>query len=270
MGSPEGEWGHAPIEDMQVAVTLTRPFEIMQHELTQGEWTAAGFANPSGLQPNGKGDCIDAKCPVGNVNWYEAVWYANLLSAQATPALPACYKLETCRGTPGLGVGPGLVCDTVTATASTVYECKGYRLPTDAEWEYAARAGTRTAFYSGDITVYPERYVCNCDRNLEKIGWYCFNSGGLTHPVGLLEPNRLGLFDMSGNAMEWVNDASDGRPAQVPIDPDGKVVPTNTSQNVRGGFALVWASESRSTRQSEASRDFRSVARGFRLARTLP
>jgi len=269
MGSPENEWGHAPVEEARVAVTLTRPFEIMQHEVTQREWVATGSANPSGRLPNGQGDCLEPDCPVANVNWFEAVWYANFLSEHAVPSLPACYRLANCRGAPGLGVGPGLVCDTVTTPGPTVYECQGYRLPSDAEWEYAARAGTKTAFYSGDITRYADKYVCNPDKNLEKIAWYCFNSGGLTHQVGLLTPNQLGLYDMAGNADEWVNDASDGRPATVPIDPDGRVTDA-ISRNVRSGSALVWAIAFRSAKQDETSRYDRSVQLGFRLVRTLP
>src|SRR5690606_12569931 len=102
MGSPENEWGHAPIEEMQKPVTLTRRFEIQQHEVTQAEWTAAGYANPSKLVSDG-GDCDEPECPVGNVTWMEAIAYANLMSELHDPPLEPCYVLYNCTGEPGAG-----------------------------------------------------------------------------------------------------------------------------------------------------------------------
>ena len=264
MGSPEDEWGHAPIEEQQVPVTLTRSFEIGQHEVTQAEWTAAGYTNPSGLVSDG-GDCADPDCPVGNVTWMEAVAYANLLSEQHDPPLAPCYVLNDCTGEPG----EGLECASAEATQPTVYECEGYRLPADAEWEYAARAGTTTAFYSGDITIQPEDYSCYPDPNLEKIAWYCNNAHGLTHPVMSLEPNAWGLYDVLGNAYEWVNDESDGLPAISEVDPDGRVR-ERPSRNQRGGRASGWPTLCRAADQLEGSWNFRQPGIGFRLARTLP
>jgi formylglycine-generating enzyme required for sulfatase activity len=263
MGSPEHEWYHAPYEQEQAAVTLTRAFEVGQHEVTQREWTARGLPNPSGLQPNGTGNCLEPDCPVGNVTWFEAVAYANLLSEER--GLEPCYVLHNCTNQPG----EWMFCDNVTATAATVYECEGYRLPTDAEWEYAARAGTRTAFYSGDTTCYGEGLVCNPDPALARIAWYCHNSGGLSHPVGQLLPNAWGLQDMLGNVWEWINDRSDGLGAQSPVDPDG-VAGSYISRNRRGGSVVNQAVQCRAANQLEASWDYRTPMLGFRLARTLP
>jgi formylglycine-generating enzyme required for sulfatase activity len=115
-----------------------------------------------------------------------------------------------------------------------VYECEGYRLPTDAEWEYAARAGTTTAFYSGDIRAMgdPLDLECFSDPNLERVAWYCYNADDVTRPVMSLEPNAWGLYDSLGNAYEWVNDESDGAPAISEVDPVPRSIRT-------GGFACA-------------------------------
>ena len=172
MGSPEHEWGRALYQEDQVAVTLTRSFEIGQYEVTQREWGSRDLTNPSGRIPDGRGDCLEPDCPVGNVTWFEAVAYANLLSEEH--GLEPCYALHDCINEPGQPGDWGMVCSSVTAAAPTIYECEGYRLPTDAEWEYAARAGTRTAFYSGPITCYedPLSFACRPDPALERIAWY--------------------------------------------------------------------------------------------------
>jgi sulfatase modifying factor 1 len=264
MGSPANEPHHVD-EEEQIVVTLTRPFVIQATEVTQADWVARGFANPSGLQPDGKGDCTDnPKCPVGRVTWFEALEYANALSRAHEPPLEECYVLHGCTGE----IGKDHDCTAAGASKPTVYDCSGFRLPTDAEWEYAARAGTHTAFYSGDVTARPEQGECLPDANLEKIAWYCQNSGGKSHPVAGLQPNGWGLFDMSGNAAEWVNDRSDGLPATADTDPDGKVGTETTSRNNRGGSFISWSLLCRSAKQLEHIWDGRSVGLGFRLART--
>lgn len=139
-------------------------------------------------------------------------------------------------------------------------EARRFRLPSEAEWEYACRAGTRTRFYTGDA-----------EADLDQCGWYIENSNGEPHPVGEKEPNAFGLYDMHGNVWEWVEDewhenyegAPDGGRAWV----DNQVASIRV---VRGG---CWDDDARSCRS--ASRDgyvpwFRDGYLGFRVALSLP
>jgi formylglycine-generating enzyme len=264
IGSPPEEWGHPAFAENQVKVTLTRPFLLKQTEVTQNEWASLGYPNPSGMKGDGSGDCGAPDCPVGNVTWFEAAAYANALSKKL--GVDECYLLEGCTGTPGTG----MACTSAKLAAPSLYECKGYRLPTEAEWEYAARAGTASAFYSGDIKVYPVQAECNPDPNLEKIAWYCHNSARLTHSVGMKQPNGWGLLDMAGNAYEWMNDDKkpDGYGGAPLIDPFGQLG-TNPWRVLRGGAMISWATLCRSAAHFTVTWDARDHGIGFRLARTI-
>jgi len=269
MGSPESEWDHAP-QEQRVKVTLTRPFVIGQTEVTQRQWLAAGLPNPSRIYDSGpmagQGDGTDPECPVGNVNWFEAVSYANHLSEQE--GLEPCYVLRKCTGE--LGVGLGLNCESFEITKPTIYECKGYRLPTDPEWEYAARAGARTAYYNGDITTERGPGVCVDEPALDGIAWYCSNAGPLTHPVGKLKPNAWGLFDVIGNASEWSNDQAGWVPkSETVTDPDQTFGP-GQARDWRGGASYGWPALGRLAARIGLSDDFKQPTYGFRLAKTLP
>jgi len=267
LGSPPDEPARGAYDETLTPVTLTHPFEIMDHEVTQGEWESAGFPNPSRFGPNGSGECSSSDCPLENITLFEIMAYANQLSIIHNPPFEPCYRLISCKGE----MGSGMLCESFEVTAETIYECEGYRLPTAAEWEYAARAGTKTAFYSGPIYAPTVDYPDECrgsDPCLEKIAWYCVNSGYHTHPIKQKDPNNWGLYDMLGNVFEWVNDQIDGLgygglPITDPIGPEGHP----NRRALKGGSVIAMAALCRSAAFFEAGLDSRGE--GFRLARTI-
>ncbi|MDR1277211.1 MAG: SUMF1/EgtB/PvdO family nonheme iron enzyme, partial [Treponema sp.] len=159
MGSTNGQDWEKPVH----AVTV-KSFYMGKYEITQKEWAAVMGSNPSGS----KGDTL----PMEQVSWNEAIEYCNRLSLRE--GLTPAYR----------GSGNAITCD---------FNATGYRLPTEAEWEYAAKGGNKDHIsyeYSGGNSV-------------DGVAWYRENSGKTTHPVGTKQPNSLGLYDMSGNVGEW-------------------------------------------------------------------
>lgn len=209
MGSPSGELGRGR-DETQHAVTLTRDFLMSRTEITQGQWATVMDTDPTFY--------YEPDLPVTNVSWWRALEFANRLSA--LEGLPACYILAGCSGSACSGVS-------VEAEDGNPYNCSGYRLPTEAEWEYAYRAGTTTAFYNGGIT----ETECGLDPNLDAIGWYCGNTSTIRE-VGQKEPNAWNLYDMAGNVAEWTWDWYGPYPGVV-TDPLGPL--DGTARVRRGG-----------------------------------
>ncbi len=178
MGSPLEEAGHVANEGPQTKVTLTRDFFLGATVVTQAQWTALMGVNPSVF----KGD----DRPVERVSWNDAIDFCGKLTERERAAgrLPA-----------------GFI----------------YTLPTEAQWEYACRAGT-TGPRAGD---------------LDAMVWYTRNSGNTTHPVATKQPNAWGLYDMNGNVMQWCLDKTGPYPGGAVVDPVGSAF--GTSHILRGG-----------------------------------
>ena len=220
---------------------------MMTTEVTQAQWTAV-FDNSPSRNAGRREAC--AECPVEYVNWWEAIAYANALSRAAN--LPECYQPQGCVGTAGVNLN----CDEDADVGFVGVDCQGYRLPTEAEWEYATRAGTETRFWSG-----------NAQADLARVGWYASNSAidgsPQTHPVGGLPANPWGLFDVHGNVWEWVYDwygAYDAADQEDPLGAEGG------SYRVRRGGSYIGAARgARSAYRFYQGAGFRDQDIGFRL-----
>jgi formylglycine-generating enzyme required for sulfatase activity len=188
--------------------------------------------------------------------WFDAAAFANTWSERHDPPLSACYELTGCTNQ----AGAGLVCDNVTPTLD---ECEGYRLPTYQEFEYATRAGTRTAFYGGDISSDVAIQANEkAEPALEPIAWYAFNSGRRPHAVASKRPNRWGLFDLHGNLEEWLGNAVTRATA------DGVTLDL-TTRMTKGGDARSAPVALRSAHADDYPPQTSSTSLGFRLVRTL-
>lgn len=268
MGSPENEWGRSPILENQLTVILDQSFEIMQYETTLKQWKAAGFQvperNPGDVmtQP----ECLEEGCPVDNVGWWAAVTYANKLSE--VNGFEPCYQLQGCSGVVGQ---QAYACESVTPSVPTLYECAGYRLPTEAEWEYAARAGTQTSYYAGPSQPTESTGDCSYQPYLAGIAWYCYNSEDRLHPVGQKTANGWGLYDILGNSWEWTNDVGGVPLPEGPVHNLNAELTDNSMRTIRGGlYYAMPASVTANTRIGTSTASNTAITGfGFRLVRTL-
>lgn len=142
-------------------------------------------------------------------------------------------------------------------------ETDKYRLPTEAEWEYACRGGKSSAFATGGIS----EDGCGMDPNLDQTGWYCGNSlGGRPHPVAQKKSNPFGIYDMHGNVWEWCQDWYGAYPAEAVVDPKGARY--GPERVIRGGSSLNRAEKCRSAFRFSYNSNIRMNNIGLRLVKT--
>ena len=189
------------------------------------------------------------------INWYHAAGYCNKLSELAK--LTPCY---TCTGT-----GKAMTCTTAAAyEGSKIYTCAGYRLPTEAEFEYAYRAGTTGFSFSASTGT--------CTGEVKEINdhaWYQFNSGKKTHTCKAVKPNPWGLYDMGGNLWEWGQDWLTVDLGSAPVTDPGGAATSSKGKVIRGGS---WNNAPRLLRS--ANRSYVPITHtedkvGLRCVRTL-
>jgi len=268
MGSPENELGRRDNE-VQHSVTLTHDFEMMEKETTQGKFEELMNYNPSRYPVAGS----DPELPVEQTSWFDALAFSIKMSEALS--YNACYTLSEIKCRDGESGDTTTYCkdhggilDAQVALngVTSVYDCEGFRLPTESEWEYAARAGTTTPFYNGNIT----NTACSpLDPKLDSIAWYCGNDNTTTHRVGGKTANSWGLYDVIGNVLEWCWDWYKKDYPDSAIDPIGP--DSGVFRIVRGGaFRYSGADRCRSAYRAAQTPGFSSPYIGIRLVRTYP
>ena len=230
MGSPSDERGRRPEEWLPHTVTLTKDFYIGKYEVTKAQYEAVIGINPS---DPGRQDY-----PL-MVSWYDCAKFCNRLSEMK---------------------GQTPVYDESNWTANR--SANGYRLPTEAEWEYACRAGTTTRFSFGDALECSDT-VFYCELADRYMWWYGGNASGIKE-VGLKLPNPWGLYDMHGNAREWCSDRwQDPYERGDQVDPIGPE--SGLDMVLRNG---TWESSLRYCRSAYRAKTTGVFKNGFRVSRT--
>ena len=223
MGSNNGYSNEKPVHSVTVS-----DFYIGKYEVSQKEWKEIMGSNPSYW----KGDNL----PVENVSWYDAVEFCNKKSNKE--GLTRCYT----------GSGKNTKCN---------FNANGYRLLTEAEWEYASRGGSRTAHY---------KY--SGSNNIDDVAWYYDNSGNKTHQVGTKKPNELGIHDMSGNVWEWCWDWYDENYYSKSPTSNPKGASSSSFRVDRGGGCKYDAEYYRVAFRTHEDPNFSVFNLGFRLLRS--
>jgi formylglycine-generating enzyme len=243
--------------DAQPVHTVTLSgFYMGKYEVTQEQWTAVMGDNPSVFTDSPATGEVQSKRPVERVRWYDALVFCNKLSMRE--GLSPAYRIS---GSTDPAIWENLNWENLDAV-QIVAGSTGYRLPTEAQWEYAARGGNGS----------PGNYTYSGSNAIDDVAWYGYNSSGKTHEVGKKTPNGLGLYDMSGNVWEWCWDWYGGYSSGTQTDPVG--ADSGSTRVLRGGSWYNSAWDTRSAYRCSSYPDswffipiYGDAYVGFRLVR---
>lgn len=238
MGSTTGDTDEQPVHN----VTLSN-FYIGKYEVTQREWLEIMGTNPSQFL----GDDLR---PVDLVKWYDAVKFCNKKSIQE--GLTPCYSKDNSTNPDNWTGNPET--DESWANITCDWTANGYRLPTEAEWEFASKGGNST-----------QHFTYSGSNNIGEVAWYSSNSNGRSQSIGRKSPNELGIFDMTGNLFEWCWDFYNDYSATNQNNPTGPV--SGTYRVVRGASWNVNHEISHVTFRSGKTPILSQNSVGFRLVR---